>query len=162
MNKKNKIDLKIFSNILTALGFCFIGAYVGITYFTPKQSFSLGVIINNDGTCSKATMEYRCASYFNKCIFYTNNDTYGPIGEDNYYKSKLTDEECLALAKNVYNKEPKILENIISYEYYGTDIKYSNWSDTKPNCPDNNLESRMINKSYKCNRVKLDNNKINQ
>jgi len=161
-NKENGIDLTIISNVLTVIAFCLIAAFLGITYLTPNQTVNLGIVVNNDGTCSKAEMEYRCASYYNRCIFYTNGDTLGPYGDDSIIKSSLNSEECKLIAQKVYKKEPQVLNTIISYEYYDTEIKYSNWSEEKPNCPDKNLETRMVNKNYQCNKMKLDNNRINK
>lgn len=165
MSRRNNggVDLTGLANILTGIAFCLMGAYIGIRYFSPKPNVNLGVIINNDGTCSKAEMEYRCASFYNRCIFYTKNDTLGPYGDDSLTKNSLTSAECKELAQKVYKDDKETLNSIISYEYYDTEVKYSVWKGTKPKeCPEKNLESRMVNKNYQCNKTKLDNNKINK
>ena len=119
MNRRNNgvVDLTVLSNILTGLAFCLIGAYVGIRYFSPKPNVNLGVIINNDGTCSKAEIEYRCASFYNRCIFYTQNDTLGPYGDDSLTNKKLSSEECKEIAKKVYKddlEEKKITLSVVA------------------------------------------------
>lgn len=164
MNKKNTgVDLTLLANIITGIAFCLIGAFLGIKYFSPKQSINLGVIINNDGTCSKAEIEYRCASFHNRCVFYTRTDILGPYGDDSLTKNSLTSEECKEIAEKIYANDKNTLNSIISYEYYDTEIKYSIWKETKPDkCPERNIESRMVNKNYQCNKTKLDNNKINK
>ena len=160
--KKNKIEATTVANVITCIAFCLIAISIVFTYFLPQKSYSLGIAINNDGTCSKSEMEYRCASYFNRCIFYTQGDTLGPYGDDSYTKVKLTNEECKKIAETIYKDDPTTLKSIISYEYYDTEIKYSPWSDTIPNCPEKNIETRMTDRDYECNKLQLKNKERNK